>query len=156
MFFLYPAPAAAQEPIILSKFEGELNFDGICDEASWDKISPLKLITFAPDYGAEPAEETIVKIAYDKDYLYAGAILSDSNIDKVKIQLKRDDWKYECDWLAIVLDTFNDKENTVAFCTLPSGGRTDVAFSNDIEVLMRDMNTNWNTFWDVKTTVYDN
>ncbi|MGM0667277.1 MAG: DUF5916 domain-containing protein [Bacteroidota bacterium] len=140
----------------MSKFEGELKFDGIINEEGWDKISPLELITFAPDYGAEPSEKTIVKIAYDRDYLYAGAILSDSNIDKVKIQLKRDDWKYECDWLGIILDTFNDKENSLAFCTSPSGGRSDVAFSNDMEVFARDMNPNWNTFWDVKTTVYDN
>ncbi|MDT8402822.1 MAG: DUF5916 domain-containing protein, partial [Bacteroidales bacterium] len=153
---LLPAPVSAQDRIILSKFEGELKFDGIINEAGWDKISPLELITFAPDYGAEPSEKTIVKIAYDRDYLYAGAILSDSNIDKVKIQLKRDDWKYECDWLGLILDTFNDKENSIAFCTSPSGGRSDVAFSNDMEVFARDMNPNWNTFWDVKTTVYDN
>jgi len=156
LILLSTTPAKAQNQISLSKFEGELNFDGICDEAGWDKIVPLELITFAPEYGAEPSEKTIVKIAYDRSYLYAGAILSDSNIDKVKIQLKRDDWKFECDWLAIILDTFNDKENSLAFCTSPSGGRTDVAFSNDIEALMRDMNPNWNTFWDVKTTVYDN
>jgi len=155
LILLFSSSVSAQDQLILSKFEGDLNFDGICDEAGWEKISPLNLITFIPDYGAEPSEKTIVKIAYDSDYLYAGAILSDSNIDKVKIQLKRDDWKYECDWFAIFLDTFNDKENTLAFCTSPSGGRTDVSFSNDIEVLNRDMNPNWNTFWDVKTTKND-
>ncbi len=155
LLILFSSSVSAQEQLILSKFEGELDFDGVCDEAGWEKISPLRLITFSPDYGAEPSEKTLVKIAYDRDYLYAGAILSDSNIDKMKIQLKRDDWKYECDWFVIILDTFNDKENTVAFCTSPSGGRTDVAFSNDIEVLMRDMNPNWNTFWDVKTSVDD-
>ncbi|MDT8401921.1 MAG: DUF5916 domain-containing protein [Bacteroidales bacterium] len=162
-FLLLPAiliilsmnPAVAQNQVVLSKFEGELKFDGICDEAAWDKVAPVKLISFTPDYGAEPLEKTIVKIAYDRNHIYAGAILYDSNIDKVKIQLKRDDWKYECDWLAIILDTFNDSENTLAFCTSPSGGRTDVAFSNDFEVLTRDMNPNWNTFWDVKTSVDD-
>jgi len=148
---LFSASVEAQDQIYLSKFEGSLDFDGICDEAGWEKISPLKLITFAPDYGAEPSEKTIVKIAYDKDYLYVGAILFDSNPDKMKIQLKRDDWKYECDWLIIILDTFNDKENTLVFGTSPSGGRSDVSFSNDVAVLMRDMNTNWNTFWDVRT-----
>jgi len=35
----------AQEQVVLPKFKGELNFDGICDEAAWEKIQAIKLIS---------------------------------------------------------------------------------------------------------------
>ena len=81
-----------------------------------------------------------------------GGKLYDSHPDKMKIQFKRDDWKYSIDWLILILDTYKDNENTVVFGTSPSGGRTDVSFSNDASNLEQDMNVSWNTFWDVKST----
>lgn len=145
----------AQERYVLPKLESALKYDGICDEPAWDNIEPLPLIIVEPDYGKEPSERTEIRITYDDTYLYLGAICADSDPENLKIQLKRDDWKWECDWVQLILDTFNDKENTVLFGTSPSGGRTDVAFSNDANNLNYDMNTSWNTFWDVKTNVDD-
>ncbi len=144
-----------QEKLEISRLSNNINFDGRFDEDAWKEIQPLPLIMLMPDYGGVPSEETIVKIAYNDDYLYVGARLFDSQSDRMKSQLKRDDWKYSCDWLTIILDTFNDKENTVVFATSPSGLRTDVAFSIDVSDLMRDMNLSWNTFWDVKTIIDD-
>ncbi len=142
-----------QERYVLPKLDSELQYDGICDEPAWDNIEQLPLMMLTPSYNSEPTEKTEIRVAYDDDYLYLGAICADSHPEKMKIQLKRDDWKYECDWIFLILDTFNDKENTVLFGTSPSGGRTDVAFSNDANNLSYDMNTSWNTFWDVKTSV---
>lgn len=139
-----------QDRYILSRLGGEFKFDGICDEPAWDSIKPLTLIMFIPVYGNEPSEKTEIRIAYDNDYLYLGAKLYDSQTEKMKIQFKRDDWKYSCDWVGLIIDTFNDKENTVVFATSPSGGRTDVSFSNDFSNIMMDMNLSWNTHWDVK------
>lgn len=142
---------AAQEPFVLERLKGEIVFDGLSNEAAWQNIEPLPIIMFQPEYGAEPSEFTELKVAYDDDYLYFSGVMHDSHPDKWKIQLRRDDWKYNCDWLALILDTFNDNENTVTFWTSPSGGRTDVAFSNDVNSLETDINASWNTFWDVKT-----
>lgn len=152
----YQCSLFGQERYVLSKLDAELIYDGACDEAAWDHIEPLPLIMMTPSYGSEPSEKTEIRIAYDDDYFYLGARCFDSQPDKMKIQLKRDDWKWECDWIQLMLDTFNDKENTVLFGTSPSGGRTDVAFSNDANNLSYDMNTSWNTFWDVKTKVDNN
>ncbi len=142
-----------QERYVLSRLDAELEYDGSCDEPAWDPIEPLPLIKVSPSYGEVPSEKTEIRIAYDDNYLYMGARCFDSHPEKMKIQLKRDYWEYECDWIMLVLDTFNDKENTVLFGTSPSGGRTDVAFSNDFNDFNYDMNTSWNTFWDVKTKI---
>ena len=141
----------SQDRYTLPRLESPVNFDGIVNDTAWDRVRSLPLITFDPVYGDPPNEQTEIKVAYDNDYLYLGGELQDSHPDKMKIQFKRDDWKYSCDWIMLVLDTYRDNENTVVFATSPSGGRTDVSFSNDISNLMQDMNLSWNTFWDVKS-----
>ena len=146
---------SGQDRYILNKLGGEIEFDGIGNESAWDSIAPLPMIMFNPVYGIEPAEETKIRIAYDNDYLYMSAICRDSQSDKMKNQFRRDDWNYGVDWVGLILDTFNDRENTITFNTSPSGGRTDVAFSNDAANLALDMNLSWNTFWDVKSKTDD-
>lgn len=151
LFAFQPGTLLGQDRLVVQRLSGSIEFDGRCEESAWNEISPLPMIMFAPVYGNQPSERTELKLTYDDTYIYMGAKLYDSQPEKMKIQLKRDDWKWECDWVHLILDTFNDKENTVVFGTSPSGGRTDVAFSNDATNLVYDMNVSWNTFWDVKT-----
>jgi hypothetical protein len=143
--------ASGQDRVTLPRLEHPLVFDGIISDTAWETITPLPLITFDPVYGDPPNEKTDIRLAYDSDYLYLGAKLHDSHPEKMKIQFKRDDWKYSCDWVMLRMDTYRDNENTIVFATSPSGGRTDVSFSNDVSDLMQDMNLSWNTFWDVKS-----
>ena len=59
------------------------------------------------------------------------------------------------DFFGISIDTYNDKENALLFYTNPNGLRWDATVSNDGTPVGEDppMNMNWNTFWDVKTTM---
>lgn len=155
IFATLPNHLSSQDRFILNRLKGKIEFDGLGDESAWDSIKPLPMIQFNPVYGVEPREETKIRIAYDDDYLYMNAICRDSQPEKIKIQFRRDDWNYGVDWVGLILDTFNDKENTITFNTSPSGGRTDVAFSNDAANLAIDMNLSWNTFWDVKSKTDD-
>lgn len=135
---------------MLPRLSGTLEFDGIMNDEAWESIEPLPLIRFIPDYGTPPGQKTILKVAYDNDYLYLGAVMHDSLPEKLKIQFRRDDWKFSCDWVGLILDSFTDNENSLNFSTSPSGGRTDVAFSNDFSNVENDMNVSWNTFWDAR------
>jgi len=69
---------------------------------------------------------------------------------------KRDEESRNSDQFGIVLDTYDDNENALAFFTMPSGARIDYTVSNDGEGGggggMRSTNRSWNTFWDVETT----
>ena len=71
---------------------------------------------------------------------------------------KRDEELFDYDAFGIILDTYNDNENGLAFFTAPTGLRTDYTISNDAAGGgggpggPSDMNYSWNTFWDVKTT----
>jgi len=52
----------------------------------------------------------------------------------------------------LILDTFNDNENALAFCTTPSGIRLDFTIFNDAQTPNPEdipINLSWDTFWDV-------
>ncbi len=56
------------------------------------------------------------------------------------------------EYFGFVLDSFNDKENALAFFTTPAGLRWDATVFNDAQGDF-PVNLSWNTFWDVKTTI---
>jgi len=159
IFFIIASCASqfvfSQDQLVIERVKGEIVFDGFNNEAAWSNVTPLPVLMISPEYGNQPSEATELKLIYDDEFLYYSGRMHDRNPDKWKIQMKRDDWKYNCDWATLIIDSYNDKENTLVFATSPSGGRTDVAFSNDANDLSTDMNLSWNTFWEVKTSVDD-
>ncbi|MCK7477948.1 MAG: hypothetical protein M0C28_11340 [Candidatus Moduliflexus flocculans] len=67
---------------------------------------------------------------------------------------KRDFMGMGGDWFGIILDTYNDKENGLAFMTSPDALRFDASDQKDAFINFPDqmpLNINWNTFWDVLT-----
>jgi len=69
--------------------------------------------------------------------------------------LKRDYLGMGGDWLGVILDSYNDKENGLAFFVSPDGLRFDATILKDAVTMFPDqlpMNLSWNTFWDVKTS----
>ena len=99
---------------------GKVIFDGSPDEESWSAISPLSLVMHSPVFGKEPSESTEVRLGYDQKHVYVGARMNYSDPGNIKsVSLKRDFMGMGSDWFGIIFDTFNDKENGVAFFTTP-------------------------------------
>ena len=142
--------------IQISRLKGAIIFDGEPGEEVWSEIVPLKMIMFSPLWGREPGEETDLRIGYDDDYLYIGGIMKYKEAGMVRsASFKRDYLGMGSDWLGLVLDTYNDKENAVAFFTTPDALRWDASIMKDAVTDLPDQmpfNLSWNTFWDVKTT----
>lgn len=55
------------------------------------------------------------------------------------------------DYVVLLLDTFNDNENGLAFGTSPTGLRTDVAVSGDATGNV-PLDIDWDTFWNVEVS----
>lgn len=70
IFFISVLNLQSQDRYRVTKPDSEIVFDGLCNEEAWRNIEPFKLITFAPDYGAEPSEKTEIRIAYDETTVY--------------------------------------------------------------------------------------
>lgn len=150
------SPSYSQEPLVIQRIKGGINFDGNPDEEVWKTIPDLKMIMQSPVFMNNPTERSDIRIACDDTYLYFSAVLHYSHPDDMRpIGKKRDFDQPVCDWIGFLLDTFNDRENAVGFYTNPNGLRTDVTVKNDANVQQEDINFTWNTFWDVRTQIKD-
>jgi len=142
-------------PLLIDRLLQPITFDGIPDEEGWHSIPPLKLTMYQPVFGKEPSEETEVRISYDDKYLYVGSRMKYSDTGMIRSSsFRRDYMGMGSDWMGIILDTYDDKENGLAFCTTPDALRWDASILKDAVVSIPDQmpfNISWNTFWDVIT-----
>jgi hypothetical protein len=146
---------SAQEALRIKPLQGQVEFDGIPNEAVWVNCTEFPLTMHFPVFGNAPSEKSIVKAGFDGNYLWIGASLFYTDITRmVSTSKKRDEMSGNSDSFGILLDTYDDNENALAFYTMPSGLKIDYSVSNDAaggfdsEV----MNYTWNSYWDVKTT----
>ncbi len=149
---IIPRSLLSQEPWRVTRITGEIVLDGRSDEPAWQGVRPLPLIQQSPDYGQPPIRETEIRIAYDDRYLYLAGKMYDDPADILGPSLKRDMLSPNNDYIGIVLDTFNDNENALAFFTTPSGIRLELTVFNDAQPSSPEsapFNTSWDTFWDV-------
>lgn len=154
IILLFSIYSYSQEPLAVQKISGAINFDGVPDEEAWQSVSPLKMVMHTPVFGNEPTEISVIKMAYDDQYFYVSGILNYKDPKNIRaVSKKRDYATPSCDWLGILLDTYNDRQNAVSFWTNPNGLRTDGAVKNDVVDPNSDVNFSWNTFWDVKTAL---
>ena len=142
-----------QPAITLHRLTGPVELDGIIDEPAWEAAPILPLVQYAPSYRDDMVEETVIRVAYDDNYLYVAGQLYHKDIGNLRANsLYRDRWSGD-ETFAIVLDTFNDNDNALWFYTMPLGVRADIALANDGG--NGGYNDSWNTYWDVATTRTD-
>ncbi|MFZ0471466.1 MAG: DUF5916 domain-containing protein [Bacteroidales bacterium] len=138
------------------RLSGAIDFDGVPDEDSWMAIPALPLVMYTPIFGKEPTELSVIKIAYDDEYLYVSGVFDYKNPEDLRAFSKKRDYNVgKCDWLGLLIDTFNDRQNSVMFWTNPNGVRTEGTTQNDIVDQNTDMNFSWNTFWDAMSKIND-
>lgn len=145
----------SQSTIDASRLSNPLVFDGKVDDKAWQAVSPLPYRMQLPIFDTLPSEQVTVLLAYDNDYLYlAGKFeLSDPSLVRTTT-FKRDAFDGTTDYFGLVIDSYLDQENGVAFFTNANGMRWDGTVWNDAQGEM-PMSIDWNTFWDVKSTYDD-
>jgi len=153
-----------QEPVQIKRITEPIHFDGLPGEEAWKTLGKFELVMHRPNFGSEPSEASDIRIGYDDEFLWVGASLFMKDASKIFAPTKkRDEMLFDYDAFGIILDTYDDNENALGFFTTPTGLRTDYTVSNDAQMMggpggpgfSSAMNTSWNTFWDVKTTIDD-
>src|SRR5512133_1156142 len=153
----------AQENVKISRLKSAVEFDGRPFESAWQGIELIPLVQNRPNFGTVPSEISEVMVAYDSEFLWVAARLYMKDANKIFVNSKkRDAEPFGMDAFGILLDSYNDNENGLAFYTTPTGLRTDYAVSNDATRNggggqpgppgMGSLNFSWNTFWDTKST----
>ena len=149
-----PALATAQSQILsLPKHNAVVTIDGIVDESIWDEIPPVILKQKVPDAGAPPSQQTQFRLAYDKNYLYLSARMYDAEPQLIIANTKkRDDFTENTEWCGFLIDTYDDRENALAFYVTPTGSKLDMAIANDAEGNTA-FNLSWDSYWDAASSV---
>ena len=136
------------------KLRESIRLDGQLDESVYQMVPAITgFIQQAPDEGAPATEKTEAWIMFDERYLYVAGRVWDSAppSEWVANEMRRDTAQLrQNDTFAVILDTFYDRRNGVAFYTNPLGALADFALTNE-----GNPNSDWNPVWDVRTGRFD-
>jgi hypothetical protein len=113
--------------------EGEVTIDGRVDEAAWAKATPItELVQSSPDEGKPASQRTELRILYDEGAIYIGARMYDSlgakgvrSVLARRDQVMNGDNSITSDNIAVVFDTFRDKNGRNWFELNPDGVKGD-------------------------------
>jgi len=132
----------------------EIVLDGKLDEPLWKNITGIKdFLMQEPIEGGKPTENTIIKIAYDENYLYIGAIFYDSEPDEIKaFKMRKDAPLNTDDRFMWILDTYLDGRNAYFFEINPRGLMGDGLLTIGQG---RSLNKDWDGIWRPWTHIGD-
>ncbi len=137
-----------------TRLSGDLDLDGRLDESVYETVQPITdFVQQIPDEGAPASERTEAWVFFDDENLYVSARNYESvpPSEWVANEMRRDVGQLrQNDSFTVMLDTFLDRRNGVAFLVTPIGGFSDFAITNEGNV-----NTDWNVVWGSQTGVFD-
>jgi hypothetical protein len=109
-----------------------VTIDGKIEEYVWTSQKGFEnFIQRDPSEGATPTERTIIKLAYDENYLYLAAIMYDISPDSIIARLTRRDELVDCDHITLALDPYHDKRSGYYFTLNSAGTQIDGVLYND-------------------------
>lgn len=131
-------PQASNDPPTSSEVtaifvEEAPRIDGELDDAVWQSIDPIRdFIQIWPEDGATATEQSEVRIAYDRDYLYFAFKFYDQNPDLIRAKnLERGGRNDRDDHAYIALDTYQDKRNAYLFEMNALGTQDDATITDE-------------------------
>ncbi|HYO78696.1 MAG TPA: DUF5916 domain-containing protein, partial [Thermoanaerobaculia bacterium] len=125
--------------------------DGVLSDEAWQRAPELTgFIQREPNEGQPATQQTRVKVVYDDEAIYFGAVMEDSG--KVTEQLtRRDSDLNNGDYLRISLDPAHDRQNGASFSVNASNVQLDSALYNDISD-----DSSWDAVWSSATKIEGN
>ncbi len=126
LMLTYSAVVRAQEPVVVLKTTAPLVIDGRLDDTAWQGVTAYNgFKTYMPEFGADIAFATYVKITYDENNLFIGFDCRDPEPEKIKATITaRDQIKGE-DWVCVNFDPFFDHQGMVDLYVNPRGIQED-------------------------------
>lgn len=152
----YPVdPLSVPRPTITAtRVDGPIVVDGLLDEQAWSQAVAMTetWIQTVPDPGMPASQPTILRVVYDQETLYIGAVLFDEDPYSLSIPgLEQDFDTPNSDMFGVSLDTYLDRQNAFLFAVNPAGALWDAQAFND----QRDISPAWEGIVDVRTSIND-
>lgn len=147
------AEAQVAQPKVLdvSKIDATIKIDGILDENAWLSANvAANFIQFEPKPGIPARFDTEVKVLYDNQAIYIGALLHDPHPDSIlKEFTSRDTRNGNHELFSVLFDTYRDGNNGQMFRVTSAGVQIDSRYLNG-----NKEDVSWNVVWqsEVKIT----
>lgn len=127
--------------------------DGFLNDDVWKLAEPAAdFIQRDPDEGKPASEPTEVRVLYDDDALYIGAMMYDAHPELIVARLTRRDNIVESDRFAVFLDSFHDHQTCYRFGINAAGVKVDVLHYDD----GNREDQSWDAVWEVETQILPN
>ena len=145
-----------EKPVIETRDIGtfEIKLDGVLDEEVWRSVTPATgFIQEEPNEGEACTEKSEIYVIYNKDNLYIGAKLYDSDPSGIlAYQKRRDAWLVTDDRFMLILDTFLDGRTGYSFEINPAGLLGDGILGSGGHW---NVNKSWDGIWDTRVVIDD-
>ena len=108
--------------------------DGVVvSDVAWRSVSPASDFTqVTPDEGQPATQKTEVYVGFTEDTLYIGAVLYDTEPDRIIVSDNRRDADLEdTDSFLMILDSYLDRKNGFVFGTNVGGAEYDGQVTNE-------------------------
>ena len=133
-----------RKKITINKIIESPKIDGILDDAAWQSASiATGFIERQPNNGRPIPDslKTEVKIIYDDLGIYFGATMQDPNTDEILKELTERDNIGNDDFFFILLNGYNDRQQSLQFIVTAAGVQYDAKMTNENE------DSSWNSVW---------
>ena len=144
-----PAVKTAQPPKI----------DGTLDDAAW-QTAPVAtdFIQNFPRAGELATVKTEVRILYDNNAIYIGALLHDDpHLIRKQLTARDEEQQSDVDYFSVFFDTYNDNQNGFQFLVTSANVQTDSKLSPSFSGDFGDYgDKTWDAVWESKTKMLDN
>ena len=154
-----PAPPMAPEVVSRDQdgkvtlraiaLETPITLDGRLEENIYRRVPSISdFVQQEPHQGQPATEKTEVWVFFDDENIYVSARNWDTHPEKIVANELRRDARgiFNNDNFAVILDTFYDRRDGFLFHTNPLGALYDAQIIGE-----RNVNSDWNTVWNVKT-----
>ncbi|MFV5702250.1 DUF5916 domain-containing protein [Flavobacterium sp. XS2P12] len=153
-FLLLYAFGYSQKKVLQTKFISEkIEIDGKLDENTWQTAAIANdFIMFDPDNGKAIPENkrTEVKVLYDNDAVYIGAIMYDENPDKILREITQRDNFGTSDLFGVFINGFNDGQQDFQFFVNAADGQADCITTDT-----NGEDYSWDAVWKSKAVITD-
>lgn len=141
-----------QKKVLQTKFISEkIEIDGKLNENSWQTAAIASdFIMLDPDNGKVIPEnkKTEVKVLYDNDAIYVGAIMYDENPDKILREITQRDNFGTSDLFGVFINGFNDGQQDFQFFVNAADGQADCITTDT-----NGEDYSWDAVWKSKAVI---
>ncbi len=148
IFFL--SAGYSQKVIEAIRTQSPVKIDGVLSEPDWQNAPATNdFIQLSPNPGKASRQKSVVRMIFDDQAIYVGAILYDRNPDSILRELTLRDKTGNDDWFGVLINPYDDGLGGTGFSVTAAGVQSDGRFTSDDEDLSYDL------VWDSEVLLHD-